>query len=240
MARKRRKIDEGVKGNWLTTYGDMVTLLLTFFVFLFSFSSIDVQKFQKMIYSFQGAIGVLPGGKSMQEAENVFAGLRGLSAGQSAQETHDILATLQKLDIFLREEGLRQDISARVDERGVVISFTEQLLFEPGSAELQPGAKRLLSKVGEVLKELPNQLSVEGHTDNVPLRGGPYKDNWGLSSVRAAVVASFFSEVVGIDPRRLQAVGYGYFRPLVPNDTDDHRRLNRRVDVVVLSRYSKD
>ena len=72
MARKRRKIDEGVKGNWLTTYGDMVTLLLTFFVFLFSFSSIDVQKFQKMIYSFQGAIGVLPGGKSMQEAENVF------------------------------------------------------------------------------------------------------------------------------------------------------------------------
>lgn len=240
MARKRRKIDEGVKGNWLTTYGDMVTLLLTFFVFLFSFSSIDVQKFQKMIYSFQGAIGVLPGGKSMQEAENVFAGFRGLSAGQSAQETHDILATLQKLDIFLREEGLRQDVSARVDERGVVISFTEQLLFEPGSAELQPGAKRLLSKVGEVLKELPNQLSVEGHTDNVPLRGGPYKDNWGLSSVRAAVVASFFGEVVGIDPRRLQAVGYGSFRPLVPNDTDDHRRLNRRVDVVVLSRYSKD
>ena len=127
----------------------------------------------------------------MQEAENVFAGFPRLSAGQSAQETHDILATLQKLDIFLREEGLRQNVSARVDERGVVISFTEQLLFEPGSAELQPGAKRLLSKVGEVLKELPNQLSVEGHTDNVPLRGGPYKDNWGLSSVRAAVVASF-------------------------------------------------
>jgi len=240
MARKRRKIDEGVKGNWLTTYGDMVTLLLTFFVFLFSFSSIDVQKFQKMIYSFQGAIGVLPGGKSMQEAENVFAGFRGLSAGQSAQETHDILSTLQKLDIFLREEGLKQDISARIDERGVVVSFTEQLLFEPGSAELRPEAKRLLSKVGGALKELPNQLSVGGHTDNVPLKGGPYKDNWGLSSVRAAVVASFLSDVVGIDPRRLRAVGYGPFRPLVPNDTDDHRRLNRRVDVVVLSRYSKD
>lgn len=241
MARKRRKNAEESHGNWLTTYGDMVTLLLTFFVFLFSFSSIDVQKFQKMIYSFQGAIGVLPSGHSMQEAENIFAGLQGLSAGQSAQETRDILATLQKLDIFLQEEGLRQDISARVDERGVVISFAEQLLFESGRAELNPEAKRLLSKVGEVLKELPNQLSVEGHTDDVPLRGGgPYKDNWGLSAARAAAVVSFFTEVVEIQPHRLRAVGYGPFKPLVPNDTDEHRRLNRRVDVVVLSRYSKD
>ena len=92
--------------------------------------------------------------------------------------------------------------------------------------------------MGLLLAEVPNALSVEGHTDGVPLRGGPYRDNWGLSAMRAAGVASFLAST-GVEAGRLQAVGFGPTRPLVPNDTAEHRRLNRRVDLVVLSQYPR-
>ena len=223
----------------MATYGDMVTLLLTFFVFLYSFSSIDVQKFKKMMFSFQGALGVLPGGKTIQEDSAAFQGSMGQDAGDANRRTTQFKqGVAQQLQALAKQEGLENQIVVQVNQRGVTVSLSEQFLFAPGGADLSPLARRVLFKIGQILKAFPNQLAVEGHTDNSPLEGGLYKDNWGLSAGRAAVVASYLADRVGISPNRLQAVGYGANKPIVPNDTLEHRALNRRVDLILLTQYS--
>lgn len=233
--RKKREIPE-LKGNWLTTYGDMVTLLLTFFVFLYSFSTIDVQKFQKMIYSFQSAIGVLPGGVIAIPGEETLQGAQFTGPGQEMTLNAEQMKKVHEMMVELLEaEKLTKEVAVRLEERGIVISIMDGVLFETGSVELRPSAKRLMYKIAQIVKDLPNQISVEGHTDNVPLRKGPYGDNWGLSAMRAAVVGSYLVEA-GIDPKRIRAVGYGQSRPLVPNDTEEHRRINRRVDVIIMTK----
>jgi chemotaxis protein MotB len=223
----------------MATYGDMVTLLLTFFVFLYSFSSIDVQKFQKMIFSFQGALGVLPGGKTIQEDAGVYQGKVGEDAGDSIKRTQEFKEGIaRQLQALAKEEGLQSQMKVHVDQRGVTVSMSEQFLFAPGSAELNPLARRVLFKVGQVLRVVRFPLSFEGHTDNTPMEGGLYGDNWGLSAARAAAVASYMVNRIGLSDKNVQAVGYGPSKPLVPNDTPEHRAINRRVDIVILTEHS--
>lgn len=234
--RKKRSITEEKGGNWLTTYGDMVTLILTFFVLLYSFSTLDVVKFQKMIFSFRGAIGVIDGGKTFEEDKAVFAGKTMTDSGQSRQQTPDILRVAQKIQAIVHDEGLEKEVTVTVDQRGVVVSIAEGLLFASGQYEISAGGEKVLAILGMILEEIPNSVSVEGHTDSMPLsRNGMIKDNWALSSLRAARIASFFALKTGISPQRIQAVGYGSTRPLMPNDSDRNRRINRRADVVIVS-----
>ncbi|ACZ19556.1 OmpA/MotB domain protein [Thermanaerovibrio acidaminovorans DSM 6589] len=240
MARKKKQ-PEGPTGAplFMATYGDMVTLLLTFFVFLYSFSSIDVQKFQKMIFSFQGALGVLPGGKTIQEDAGVYQGKVGQDAGDSIKRTQEFKEGIaRQLQALAKEEGLQSQMKVHVDQRGVTVSMSEQFLFAPGSAELSPFARRVLFKVGQVLRVVRFPLSFEGHTDNTPMEGGLYGDNWGLSAARAAAVASYMVNRIGLSDKNVQAVGYGPSKPLVPNDTPEHRAINRRVDIVILTEHS--
>ena len=240
MARKKKKEDSGPGAPlWLVSYGDMVTLVLTFFVLLFSFSSINVQKFEMMIMSFQGALGFMPGGKSVQQDPSVFGGKPASQAGDAEKITPDIHQAAQNLKNYLRAEGLDKQVVVRVDQRRVSVSLSDQLMFDSGKAELKPEGMRVLFKIAEFIKDSVPAVAVEGHTDSVPLRGGIYRDNWGLSAARAAAVASYLNDRAGFDPQKLQAVGYGSHRPIVPNDTPEHMALNRRVDLVFLSKYPK-
>ena len=224
---------------WLATYGDMVTLILTFFILLFSFSSIDVQKFEKMIQSFKGALGILPGGTTVQRNPGSFGGLTGKDAGESKKSTTSVEEVAKNLKNYLKSQGLDKGVEVRIDQKGVAISFSEHVLFDSGSAEMKPEGKRVLTKVAEFIREVVPALSVEGHTDNIPLRGGIYRDNWGLSASRAASVATYLQDRAGFEPQKLQAVGYASTRPIVPNDTPEHMALNRRVDLVILSSFPK-
>jgi chemotaxis protein MotB len=237
MARKKKEAAAAPGAPlYMATYGDMVTLLLTFFVFLYSFSSIDVQKFQKMMFSFQSALGVLPGGQTVEEQPGVWRGDFGTDAGEAKKQTQEFKQGLaERLQALAKAEGLDKSVTIRVDQRGVTVSLAEQLLYAPGGADPKPEAKRILYKIGQIFREFSNPVAVEGHTDNTPLDGGIFRDNWGLSAARAALVASYLSSRVGLTPTRLQAVGYGSYRPLVPNDTPSHRAINRRVDLVVLT-----
>ncbi|MFA0888252.1 MAG: flagellar motor protein MotB [Synergistales bacterium] len=237
MARSRRKPSEEPRaGNWLTTYGDMVTLILTFFVLLYSFSTIDIMKFEKMLMSFRGAVGLIEGGKSYQPEDQSFSGSRMEDAGESRRPTKDFLKVAERLRTLVREKGLEREIQVVVEKRGIVVSISESLLFGSGQYELSPRGKPFLSALAELLKTFPEGLSAEGHTDNQPLsRGGFVRDNWALSSLRASGLIAFLEESGGVSARRMQAVGYGPSRPIMPNDTPEHRQMNRRVDLVVLS-----
>jgi chemotaxis protein MotB len=227
----------------MNTYADMVTLLLCFFVLLFAFSNLDVRKFEELAASLQTAFNIQPGGATSNPAPNVYEGSLLEGQGDTRQRTdstateksHQVLAMIQQT---VKELNLDTEIETWVDERGVVVSISEQLLFDEGSARLYPEARRILSKIGEVLELLPNDLAVEGHTDPERPLNSIYGDNWGLSSARAAMVTSYLNETIGISAKRLRAVGLSSTSPKIPNDSPANMRLNRRVDIIILSEHS--
>lgn len=241
MARDKRKAEESSPGAplWLVTYGDMVTLVLTFFVLLFAMSSVDAKKFEMMAQSLRGAFGVMSGGKSLQEGQAVFGGQPAQYAGESESISSDVQQVARNLQSYLRAEGLDKEVVVRIDQRGVTVSLSDHFLFDSGRAEIKPEGMRVLFKIAEFIKDSVPAVAVEGHTDGIPLRGGIYRDNWGLSAARAAAVVSYLQDRAGFDPLKLQAVAYASNRPLVPNDTPEHMALNRRVDLVFLSQHPK-
>jgi chemotaxis protein MotB len=224
----------------MATYGDMVTLVLCFFVLLFAMSSVDSQKFQKALLSLRGSLGVMKGGTTVEVAtEPNTSGEEGASAGSAPRYEMNTQHVAYTINSYLRSEGLDKSIQVTINQRGVAVSISDQFLFDSGSAVLKSDGKRVLYKIASLVRDEVPAVSVEGHTDSVPLRGGIYRDNWGLSSARAAVVVSYLESDGGIAPQKLQAVGYSSYRPVVPNDEADHRALNRRVDIVFLSQYPK-
>lgn len=246
MARKKKQ-QEAPPGAplFMATYGDMVTLLLCFFVLLYSFSTLDVRKFEMMAASMQMAFHIQPGGPASTAPVNMQDSPMGAgqgsgetsaqSAGQRPQIPQRVLAMVREA---IKNERLEDEIQIVVNERGVSISMSEQILFDESSAALYPEAARILYKIGDILKDIPNRISVEGHTDNMRPAGTVFRDNWNLSAARAATVAAYLNGTIGIGENRLQAVGMGSSSPVVPNDSPGHRSLNRRVDLVVLSEYS--
>lgn len=226
--RRRRKRDEGSSGGtWLTTYADMVTLLLSFFVLLFAFSSIDAGNFQAIVRSLQQGFGILQSGTSIigDDIAMVSPGDLGL---QQLNSIFDRLAT------YLDSEAI-PGVSLEMDERGVTIRFADQVFFDLGKADLKPEARRILDSVAPTLKDLPNPIRVEGHTDNLPINNVEFASNWELSVRRATNVVRYLIEEKGFDPENLSAAGYAEYRPLRPNDTPDNRALNRRVDIVIMN-----
>ncbi len=120
------------------------------------------------------------------------------------------------------------------DTRGLVVSMPDDAAFPTGSAEATGEARRLIERVGDTLRDVPNGIRIEGHTDDVPIRTAKYESNWELSTARASAIVAVLVERVGIDASRLSAAGYGQYHPLNPNDTEAHRARNRRVDLVIL------
>lgn len=241
MARQKKPEEPGLSAPfYMGTYGDMVTLILCFFILLFAMSSIDSQKFQQALLSLKGSLGVLRGGVTTEEsADPNKSGEEGISPGASERVELDTRHVAYTLNSYLRSENLTRDIQVSINQRGVSVSISDQFLFQPGRAELRPEAERALYKISELVRDRVPFAAVEGHTDAGRLNGGIYRDNWGLSSMRAAVVASYMENFGGFDPAKLQATGFSSSQPIVPNDTSEHRALNRRVEIVFLSQYPK-
>jgi chemotaxis protein MotB len=131
-------------------------------------------------------------------------------------------------------EGTMGGVEVSDTTRGIVISLPEAGSFAPGRAELSIEGRRVMLSLAGTLLDLPNLVRVEGHTDDVPIRGGTFASNWELSTARATEVVEFLIEQCGLDPSRLSAAGYAEYRPRVPNDSPAARARNRRVDIVVL------
>jgi chemotaxis protein MotB len=223
----------------MATYGDMVTLLLCFFVLLFAMSTVDAQKFQKMVISLKGSLGVLKGGKSQEEIPEPFGGESAQGPGSSPRYEMDIQSVARAVEAYLKNEGLEKSATLRIEQRGITVSMSDQFMFDSGSAELKPAAKRTLSMIASIVRDIAPAVAVEGHTDSNPLEGGIYRNNWGLSAARSASVVTWLEEDGKYPSNALQIVGYGSTKPIVPNDTAAHRSLNRRVDIAFLSQYPK-
>ena len=234
---------EGLPG-WMGTYGDMMTLLLCFFVLLFAFSTMDAQKFQTMMEAFQGSFGVLTGGKTISP-ESLITDTRIDVRGHQmrfimlAKEIQEQLNDIESKEADRADEA-RDDAEARefssveITRRGLEISLGDDALFASGEARLTDNSRMILDSILEEIRGLDNQIVIEGHTDNIPISTLRFPSNWELSTARATSVLRYLIEK---DPSligNISAAGYAETQPKASNDTADGRRINRRVDIIVL------
>ena len=242
MARNRRKKKEEEADDseaWLRTYGDMITLLLCFFVLLFAFSTIDDATFDQIMISLHESFsGVLPEGRTMVPPEDrIDIGKDEVPDDpdfEQQQEIEEMRELQRQLEEYIEERDLENVMSIIMDERGLMLRFQDKILFDTARAELRDEAENILSEISVFLNQVDNEITIEGHTDDRPMRGPQFDSNWELSTGRATSVLRFLAEENDIEPHRLSAIGYGEYRPLVPNDSPDNMQLNRRVDMTIL------
>lgn len=234
--RRRRRTESGSTGNWLTTYSDMVTLLLCFFVLLFAFSEVDAQKFRSILSSFRGGTGVFDGGTSLE--------LLDFETAEQDEMKRELEELKELLEEYAGENGLGPEITLSIEERGLVIRFMDKVLFDSGKADLKPESIQILDSIGDILnsEEFKDKLiKVEGHTDTDPIiYSSKFPTNWELSAIRATNVLRYLVEEKGIDGNRISSSGYSYHRPIAPNDTPENKQKNRRVDIVILKSIYED
>lgn len=304
--RKRKRIEESGGGNWLTTFSDLMSLLLTFFILLFSMSSVSDEEVSAVSGSIKegfmggGGASVLDGhgitdlhteaGNGMGEV-NGPGDDKGVPAEETAEpdistdvvenyepESHgttdyqevgqeaapvetqggaeyveavepgvvvettpppsDIPPAVQethtRAQTIIASQGYGNEMSAYSDSRGVYIYVHESILFEPGQASITAIGRQTLNALTELLNRSNNDILIEGFTDDVPIRNSQFPTNWELSGARAMAVVRYYAENQNINPQRLSGRGYGEYHPVVPNDSDANRSLNRRVNIVLV------
>ena len=217
---------------WVVTFGDLMSLLLCFFVLLLSFSEMDRNKYRVVSGSVKNAFGI-------QRKKPVFESPKG---SKMISREFDQAIILTKIEEVVKEivneldneyEELKGFVEIEAEENQVTIRMMGEATFDTGKADLRPNFIPLLHKIGEVLGKTTGEIIIAGPTDNVPLIGGMFGSNLGLSMARAGSVAEFLLRSSTIDPKRLSTMGFGEYRPLTSNDTAEGRQKNRRVEIIV-------
>lgn len=217
---------------WMITFGDLMTLLLCFFVLLLSFSEMDRNRYRVVSGSVKNAFGI-------QREKPFFESPKG---SKMIAREFDQAIILTKIGEVAKEiideldneyEELKGFVEVEAEKNQVTIRMMGEATFDTGKADLRSNFLPLLLKIGEVLGKTRGEIIIAGHTDNVPLAGGQFGSNLGLSMARAGSVAEFLLRSSTIDPKRLSTMGFGEYRPLASNDTAAGRQKNRRVEIIV-------
>ena len=227
LRRKKQFEDKENLERWLLTYADLITLLLAFFVVMYSMSRIDNKKFGQVSDALNT---ILKGGTSVLRFKD-----EPPKEGHGLLKLGNLLMVQQKIDEKFKELGKQDVLQTEITERGLVVHILESALFDQGSAELKPRAMEVLDLVVQEMVGRPNHIRVEGHTDDTPINTVVYPSNWELSSARATTVVRYFTENHAILSDHISALGYGEYRPVSPNNSIENRAQNRRVDVVILT-----
>ncbi len=215
--------------RWLLTYADMITLLLALFIILFAISTISKVKLQRLATE-------ISGGFNSADSNNTPPSSSGAAGHGPRTQEADLAAVKARLDSYVKAHRLQSKVQTRLGRSGLVITLlSDRTYYDSGSAELRPETQQLLDEIAGQLRDVKNDVRVEGSTDDVPIATSQYPTNWELSAARATGVTRYLVEHADISPTRLSFAGYGQFRPKFANDTEAHRHLNRRVDVVILS-----
>ncbi|NOU69971.1 OmpA family protein [Paenibacillus sp. LMG 31458] len=260
MARRGKKHEEHVNHErWLITYADLITLLLVFFIIMYAMSKVDVQKYsvlaQALNMQFQKADSVLDKGFGVSGQMTPKQGDAQTPQNQNQSQDNnkevkdktkpeenekekrekELQDLLKQVQAYIKDQNLEAQVSASDTERGVAITLNDLFLFDLGKADLKAASFPILQKLASLIPTLNSKVSIEGHTDNLPLAtGNPFKDNWGLSFARSLSVLRYFSDTAKLDNNKFIATAYADTMPKVANTSDENRSKNRRVEIIVL------
>ncbi len=208
VSQRPHEEDEDISSFWLITYSDMVTLLLTFFLLMYSFSVMSQDRQEALVEALRGVVD-----EKKQDLK---------TRAELEDAARKIAQQLEKAAAFVEST-----------ETEVTVGLSSAVTFGSGDADLSPQGEAALLKAAVLLAGLPHVVRVEGHTDDVPVRRGRFQSNWQLSAARAQTVVRILMRG-GLDPRRLQVVGYADVRPRQPNVTAEGRAENRRIEIKLL------
>jgi chemotaxis protein MotB len=235
--------DSGNRSGWLTTFNDLVTLLMVFFVLLFTMGSTDKNMMKEFQNALQSGLGVLAAGSKVSIAVNDSQPLVSVDGprtqGQGETTPGEGEDTMDAIDDALGELAADPGINVTYANQEARISFEDALLFDFGKAEINSSGLAFLDKIAAMVQKISCLVRVEGHTDNVPIHTHRFPSNWDLSTARAVSVVKYLVDIGKINPQRLSAVGYGESRPLAPNDSTANRARNRRVEIVLVTEGEK-
>jgi chemotaxis protein MotB len=249
MARKKAHEKEPNHERWLVSYADFITLLFAVFVTLYAMSQTDKKKVEEVMASMRDSFGYStssPATKpSVIESGNIniipslHKSTQVAKRGKSRGNEQDFKASKASIEAYLMKAGAQNKVAVTITGRGLVVSLKEAGFFDSGSATLKQSSYTLLNDVVSSLASYSNAIRVEGHTDNVPISSHNFPSNWELSTARATNVLQHLTKQDDFDPVRISATGYGEYRPISDNDSDEGRMKNRRVDIVLLSEQSE-
>jgi chemotaxis protein MotB len=254
MAKKKCECPAGLPG-WLATFADLMSLLLCFFILIVSFSSTEIIKFKKAMGSFKAHLGVLPNetkvvknkeiyipklsdsqNKKVRAAvkrmQNMLRGYQGKKPKDKSDDREEKQKMEEEKDVIKRLKEF-EEIKLQITEKGISLRISNDMLFKSGRAVLNSEIHPLLDLVVDITKGWPNTIHVEGHTDDVPINTTQFPSNWELSASRAISVIRYFIDNKGTPADHVSATGYGEHRPLVPNNTQQNRAKNRRVEIYI-------
>lgn len=253
--------------RWLLTYADMITLLVAFFIMMYAMSIVSKTKFQQLAVSVRSGFGgsmtngsptiinvgggingtpaIVTNTNGPKDSNNVNTSkvefpvsTKGMAASREKKAMEDVYKTLKA---YIDKKGLAKSVIITNTERGIIIALlTDKMLFDKGKSDIRVQEYSILDTIAHVISNSrnirENMIRIEGHTDNLPIHTTKFEDNWDLSAIRATTVLRYFVKK-GVDSYRLTAVAYGEENPAHSNDSEDGRRLNRRVDIVIMRRY---
>jgi chemotaxis protein MotB len=251
MASGRRKPAESQEEGapaWMNTYGDMVTLLLTFFVLLFSFSTVDASKWKAIVQSFTGKVEASAPQLSLNpntDMDELILAL-GTPAPTPMGDTEDeqrFDELYRKIKNHVQENGLDNALDVSKENGTIIIRVMDSALFDSGQDRIRQDALIMLDNIISIFDQYDDairEIHVEGHTDNVPISSSRFKSNWDLSTSRAVSVIQYCIERSRLNPMKYAAAGYGEYHPVADNSTEEGKAKNRRVDFVLMSMKSID
>jgi chemotaxis protein MotB len=204
-------------------------------------STIDNAKFKKAIAAFN-SMGIMGESGSVTDTSGESIPNLDINNAIDVQEEAKVQEEMddiyEKVKELVETKGLSNDVEIEKTGPGVLVRFKDEILFDVAQAELKANVKNTLQRFGEILRTYNKNIRVEGHTDNVPINNSRFRSNWELSTARAISVVRYFTEELPtdqrIDPMKLEVSGYGEYHPIVPNDTEQNRQKNRRIEITIL------
>jgi chemotaxis protein MotB len=236
MTRSRRVVHGHVNHErWVISYADFVTLLFAFFVVMFATANADKGKARAVAEAVKAALDPKANPHAKEIIKELLAKDKKITPETAKQTVAELTPSLNLLQQKLKDEIQRGEVELHLEPRGLTVSFKQAALFDSGDATIKDSAYSALAKVADAILKLPNQIRLEGHTDNVPIHNDHFRNNWELSSARSIAVLLFLSDRFEVPVKRLAVSGYADVAPVASNETEDGRARNRRVDVIILS-----
>lgn len=227
MIRRRRQDTAVNRERWLISYADFITLLLALFVVLFASSRLDQKKARQVAHAVTAALH----GGDVSAVEPVSTPAANAKPGGDG-----LLPVLNFLNSALANEIRAGRIALNLDSRGLTISLRQAAFFPSGGDEIASSEYDSLARIAEAIRDLPNPIQLEGHTDSTPIHNQRFRSNWELSAARSIAMLRLFEDRFGIPANRFAVAGYAETRPVDLNDSAEGRAHNRRVDIVILNR----